>query len=245
MSIHVILVEPEHPGNVGAAARSIKTMGLESLRLIRPAFSYPSAVAAKMAHNSVDVLDRALTFATLDEGLGDLAFSVATTGRVRDPGWPVLSPAEAAAELVARGEEHEVGLVLGRESSGLTNHEVARCSAVSTIPAACSVPAINLSHAVMVYAYEIFLATCSDFRIPYRWQLASVQQMEGFYDHLESALKSAGGRPAVSWPAFIDKFRRVFGRVPLESRDVGLLRKMLAILSSGPFDGRQDLDPEG
>lgn len=226
-AVRIVLVGSESAGNVGAVARAIKTMGLSELWLVQPACDPRAAEARFLAHNAEDVLENSRVVSTLDEALADTAFSVATSQRSRRAGVPYYTAAEVAPLVVERAVGHRVALVFGRESSGLTNEELARCSALSTIPAATQVPSLNVAQAVMVYAYELYQAAQQPQAGSYAWQLAQQTEREAFYQHLQRTLESVGATPAVSWQAYIDKFRRVFGRVPLESRDVLLLHKLL------------------
>jgi TrmH family RNA methyltransferase len=226
-NIRFVLVGSESAGNVGAAARAIKTMGLVELWLVQPDCNPRAAEARFLAHNAEDVLEDIHVVDSLDAALADTAFSVATSQRPRRAGTPYYTAAEAAPLIVQRAADHRVAIVFGRESSGLTNEELSRCSALSTIPAATRVPSLNVAQAVMVYAYELHQAAQASPAAGYSWKLAEHAQLEGFYQHLQRTLDKIGAKPAVSWQGYIDKFRRVFNRVPLEPRDVLLLHKLL------------------
>lgn len=226
-NVRIVLVEPEHPGNLGSVARAMKTMGLSDLVLVRPQCDPSSDEAIRMAHHAEEVLAQVRTVNRLEEALADICFSVATSQRTRRQGVPFLSPEEAVLQIHGRAAEHPAALVFGRESSGLTNHELALCSALSTIPAATRLPALNLAQAVMVYAYVLFQASLKPAERSYRWRVATQGEVEQFYRHLEETLVALGARPATTLAAYVDKFRRVFNRVPLEPRDVNLLHKLL------------------
>ncbi|MBI3468875.1 MAG: RNA methyltransferase [Planctomycetes bacterium] len=226
-TIRFVLVGSENPGNVGAAARAIKTMGLGELWLAGPVCDPRAAEARFLAHNAEDVLENVKVVNTLEEALADAAFSVATSQRPRRAGVPYYTAAEVAPLVLERAAAHRVAIIFGRESSRLTNDELARCSVLSTVPSATRVPALNVAQAVMIYAYELHQASQGPQAASYQWDLAEHAQLEQFYQHLERTLASVGATPAVSWEGYIEKFRRVFGRVPLESRDVLLLHKLL------------------
>lgn len=227
LHIRFVLVGTESAGNVGAAARAIKTMGLSELWLVQPVCNPRSADARFLAHNAEDVLDAARVVESLDEALADTAFSVGTSQRPRRAGVPFYTAAEAAPLVLERAVEQRTAIVFGRESSGLTNEELARCSVLSTIPAATRTPSLNVSQAAMVYAYELYRAAQESQAGSYEWRLAEHAELEHFYQHLERTLNGVGATPAVSWQGYIDKFRRIFNRAPLESRDVLLLHKLL------------------
>ncbi|MCK6620454.1 MAG: RNA methyltransferase [Calditrichaceae bacterium] len=224
-NIHFILVEPKTPGNIGAAARAIKTMGFGNLTLINP--GDPSAPEARwMAHAAEDVLENAGVFAALPEALKNTHFVVATTQRVRGYHFPYYTPAELGEKLIPLSQAHRVAIVFGREVSGLTNEELRCCHAISTIPAAVNHPSLNLAQAVMVYAYELFKASFEEEK-RFQWRLANYQQMEGVYEHLRSSLERVNFVPMDSWENFMMRFRRMFARANPEVRDVKVMHKIL------------------
>jgi len=226
-SVRIILVEPEFAGNIGAAARAMKTMGLSRLWLVAPQCDPKSEEALRMAHNAEEILEQARVAQTLAEALAGTGFSVATSQRLRRQDVPFYTPEEAAEMVLERAAEHEVALVFGRESSGLTNHELALCSALSMAPSATKLPSLNLAQAVMVYSYVLYQASLRPEDRHFQWQLAAHEELEQFYAHLAQSLTDMGAHPATTMEAYIDKFRRIFSRIPLESRDVNLLHKLL------------------
>lgn len=227
-NIRIVLVQPESPGNVGAAARALKTMGLSQLVLVDPACDPRSDNAIALAHNATDVLTAARIVPSLEQALADTAFSVATTSRTRCQNAPFLTPQELAPEVLAKSASHPVGIVFGRESAGLTNDELALCSIQSTVPAATDVPSLNLAQAVMIYVYELFQAALVTREGRYAWRLARHAEFEQFYRHLGQTLARLGTRPASTLDNYVARFRRVLSRMPLESRDLKLLHKLLA-----------------
>ncbi len=223
--VYFVLVEPQTPGNVGAAARAIKTMGFSHLRLINPC-DYLSPQARWMAHASEDVLEQAEVFTDLPGALQDIHFAVATTQREREFHFPYFTARELAAELTPMSNHHKVAIVFGREQSGLTNEELRLCHAISTIPAAVSHPSLNLAQAVMVYAYELYQFNFEDEK-KYHGKLAAHPEVEALYRHLEESLRHVQFRPMDNWENFITRFRRFFGRRAPEVRDVRLMHKVL------------------
>ena len=153
--VRIVLVETTHPGNIGAAARAMKAMGLSDLRLVKPA-RFPAAEATARAAGADDVLSRARVHETLGDALGGSALVVGTTARERHIEWPSLLPRDAAAELVATAQP--VALVFGRERSGLTNEELSLCQRAVHIPTDENFRSLNLAQAVQVCAYELRLA---------------------------------------------------------------------------------------
>ena len=158
-STRFVLVEPSHPGNVGAAARALKTMGFARLVLVRPRVPHvhedPEACA--MASGATDVLASAHIVETLDEALSGVHWSLALSARPREYGPPMLTPrvaAQRACEIV-RTQAQEVALVFGNERVGLSNADVDRCSAIVHIPANPAYSSLNLAQAIQVLAYEM------------------------------------------------------------------------------------------
>ena len=156
MNIAFILVEPAVPENVGAAARAIKTMGFTDFRLVNPCDDYLGKKAKMLAHASHDILENAKIYPSLAEAVTDLDFIVATTAKQR---WVKLDiiPSNNLLQFLLEKEDtiSNIGIVFGREESGLTNEEISICNRVSTIPLASPYPSINLAQTVMIYAYAL------------------------------------------------------------------------------------------
>jgi tRNA/rRNA methyltransferase len=153
MDLYFILVKPAVPGNIGSAARAIKTMGYTRLRLVAPG-DYLGQEARMLAHASEEILDKAQVFAGLKEAIADLDMTVATTAKARDARVEYFSASEVPGMIQSKGSTvNKIGLVFGREESGLTNDEIRMCDLVSTIPMKGSYPSLNLGQSVMIYAY--------------------------------------------------------------------------------------------
>lgn len=150
-----ILVEPAVPENVGAAARAIKTMGFTELRLVNPC-DYLSTKAKMLAHASNDILENAKVFPTLADAVADLDFTIATSAKQRWVKVDIIPSDKLVKFLDEKGSTvSNIGIVFGREESGLTNEEINLCNRVSTIPLASPYPSINLAQTVMIYAYTL------------------------------------------------------------------------------------------
>ncbi|MET0205316.1 MAG: RNA methyltransferase, partial [Casimicrobiaceae bacterium] len=159
--IRVVLVRTSHPGNIGAAARAMLTMGLSQLVLVEPK-RFPDAEATALASGATSVLDGARVVATLDNALAGATLTIGLSARPREFAGRVLPVRAAASEAVAQARRGDVALVFGTEMSGLTNDELARCSAAATIPANPGYGSLNLAAAVQVAAYELRVAALSD-----------------------------------------------------------------------------------
>lgn len=231
--LRVVLVGSETSGNVGAAARALKTMGLARLVLVAPECDPRDHEAFALAHNAHDVLDASIVVPDLGTALRGTSYSIATTQRSRRQGAPFLSPEEAAGELRSYGATGDVALVFGRESRGLTNDELALCSIYSTIPAAVEVPSLNLAQSVMVYCYVLHQQTLTESERRYDWRLVPHDDRERFFGRLEQALVDSGVKPATTMTNYVARFRRILNRIPLEPRDLNLFYNLL-LGSRGP-----------
>jgi len=154
LNLSFIIVEPSRPGNVGSAARAIKTMGFASLRLVNPC-DHMSTDAKKLAYGSHDVLQSSEVFDSLSDAIQDLDLVIATTAKNRTVWNDYLTPSQCVDLLRKKGESvQKVGIVFGREESGLTTSELDLCDIRSTVPLSAPYPSINLAQSVMIYAYE-------------------------------------------------------------------------------------------
>ena len=155
MKFCFILVKPAVPGNVGAAARAIKTMGFSNLRLVNPC-DHLAAEARIMAHASVDILESAEVFNSLDDAIAGLDVTIATTSGSRDARVEYIQASELPGKLQAKGDSvRTAGIVFGGEESGLSNDEIRMCDMVSTVNMAQPYPSLNLGQSVMIYAYSL------------------------------------------------------------------------------------------
>lgn len=155
LKISFILVEPAVPGNVGAAARAIKTMGFSDLRLVNPC-DHLNQEARLLAHASSEILEKALVFRSLQEALADIDFSVATSAKRRNVKEDIILSYDLPAFIRKKGEAiKHVAVVFGREESGLTNEEISLCHRISKVPLQTYYPSLNLAQTVMIYAYEL------------------------------------------------------------------------------------------
>ena len=224
--IRVVLCRPSHPGNIGAAARAMKTMGLTDLRLVAPE-KFPAPEAQWMATNAVDVLEAAKVHATLHEAIADCIAALALSARGREWSPQVLDVRTAAQR--ATQIDGPVAFVFGNESAGLTNDEMFACQYLVHIPANRQFSSLNLAQAVQVVAYELRMAR--DIAIPFARveKQATVEDLEGLYTHLEEAAVRSGFMTPAS--RLQERWRRLFSRVPrLEREEVNILRGLLRAL---------------
>ncbi len=228
--LHFILVEPQSPGNVGAVARAMKTCGFYKLILVNPC-RLDTEEIKMMAHRSMDIIENALIVSDYREAFREFGLLIATTMRRRHFKFPFHTPEEISDKILPAAMEQPVGIVFGRERTGLTNEELLQCHLHSTITTASQNPALNLSQAVMIYAHTFFMHA-NQINTGYQYKLASQKELEKFYDHLKEAMEMVRFVPRDGLDSFITRFRRLLGRASTESRDIQLLHKLLQIFET-------------
>ncbi|UCV06627.1 RNA methyltransferase [Dechloromonas denitrificans] len=244
--IRVVLCRPSHPGNIGAVARAMKTMGLSSLYLVQPK-QFPDPEADTRATGAVDLLEKAKITVSLAEALAGSVFAVALSARQRDLGPAIGQPRETVARLLAEAEHGDVALVFGNETVGLSNEEILHCQAAVTIPTNPDFSSLNLGSAVQVLCYECRMAAFSE-RPPVAGQgvtpfvspTASLDEVEGLFGHLESVMTDTGFFNPAQPGRLMPKLRRMFGRVRLEKDEINILRGILASTQVKTGHGRKD-----
>ena len=230
-TLRIVLVETSHPGNIGAAARAMKTMCLEDLVLVNPA-EFPHADATARASGAGDILERARVTATLDEALAGCALVAGSSARRRDIGPPELAPQECAMRLTAAAARQDVALVFGRERTGLTNEELGRCNLLVNIPANPDYSSLNLAAAVQVLCYELMLARTAAPAVADApdTPLATADEMERLYEHLEAAALETGFLDPAKPKHLMRRLRRLFNRAQPDQNEVNILRGLLSAL---------------
>jgi tRNA/rRNA methyltransferase len=225
--IRVVLSRPSHPGNIGAAARAMKTMGLSRLWLVAPQ-RFPDPEADARASGAGDLLANAQVVDSLEAALAGTILSAALTARRRELALPRRLAREAALELIDHAGEGEVALVFGNETSGLTNEEVGLCSMPVTIPTAPDFSSLNLGAAVQLLCYELRMAALAP-AAPQdpRPEFATHDELERLHAHLERAVTASGFHDPANPKRLLPRMRRLFNRVRLEKEEVAILRGML------------------
>jgi TrmH family RNA methyltransferase len=228
MSIRIVLAGISHPGNIGAAARAMKTMGLERLCLVSPA-RFPAAEATVMAAGADGVLEHAQVFPDVRSAVADCGLVVGATARARHLPWRVLEPREAAREIAAASGHSEVAVLFGAERTGLTNEELELCQLLLTIPTGSSYGSLNVAMAVQVVAYEILLAAraASPGAVRGGIALAGAVEMERFYGHLEQVLEEIEFRDRTGEGHLMARLRRFFNRAVPDQNEINILRGIL------------------
>jgi TrmH family RNA methyltransferase len=232
--IRIVLVTPSHPGNIGAAARAMKNMALESLVLVNPR-QFPHPEAQARASGADDVLAAARVVPSLTAALEDCGYIAATTARNRDQYFRVIDVREAAARLVTEARRAPAAVVFGSERSGLSNEELESAHALIRIPASSAYAALNLAMAVQLVAYEIFRArgAPSPLSAPPAAPLAGAQELERLYGHLAAVLEEIDFRDRTqSGTHLMARIRRLLQRAELDQNEVNILRGVLTAVQN-------------
>ncbi|WP_314922773.1 tRNA (cytosine(32)/uridine(32)-2'-O)-methyltransferase TrmJ [Aeromonas piscicola] len=226
--IRIVLVNTSHTGNMGSAARAMKTMGLTQLVLVDPQ-ALPDDNAMALAAGASDVLANARIVSTLDEAIADCGLVIGTSARSRTLSWPMLDPREAGEKAVVEGVKHPVALVFGRERTGLTNDELQKCHYHVAIAANPEYSSLNLAMAVQTICYEVRMHWLQDQtpEVESEADYPSAEQLEGFYQHLEQTLLKTGFIADDHPGQVMSKLRRLFNRARPETVELNILRGIL------------------
>ena len=239
-AIRVVLVATTHPGNIGSAARAMKTMGLSRLYLVSPQ-SFPDLRANDLAAGADDVLANAVITDSLSVALEGCQLVLGTSARPRDIALSCLSPSECAELIVTRTQGLEVALLFGREHAGLTNDELLRCHYHIHIPTDAAFSSLNLAQAVQIMAYEIRmrgLLPQSQSSMRAEPPLALVDEVERLHQHLEDVLIEINFLDLSNAKRLQQRLRRLFNRAKLESMEVNILRGILTHVQYAVRKGR-------
>jgi tRNA/rRNA methyltransferase len=230
--IRVVLSRTSHPGNIGAAARAMKTMGIADLALVGPRH-FPDPDATAMAAGGADLLASARVHATLEAALADCVLAVGFSARRRDLSQPARSLRDALAPILEALPAGPVALVFGNETSGLSNAELARCHVFASIPANPAYSSLNLAAAVQIACYEVAMAARA-FEAPVTRERdgATLGDLEGWFRHLEASAVASGFVNPAKPGRFMEWMRRLYTRARLERGEVKLLRGLLGALDA-------------
>lgn len=233
--IKIVLFETSHAGNIGAIARAMKNMGLSQLVLVNPK-DFPSQTASARASGAADVLDDAIVCDSLAEALKDCKLVVGASARLRRVSWPQLDVRQTADKVMSvtdNDSNAQVALLFGREDSGLSNAEMDHCHYLANIPTNPVYSSLNIAAAVQVFAYECLMATdivtgVAQEQLGYKEELASVEQLDGFYEHLFQMLQDIEFLDPAKNALFMRRMRRMFNRTELDIKEVDILRGILS-----------------
>ena len=233
MSIRIVLVEPAHPGNIGAAARAMKNMGLRELHLVRPRI-FPSEEAVARASGADDVLSAAVVHEDFESAIAECGLVVGTSSRQRHMPWELMEPRECVPQIVQAASVGNAAVVFGAERMGLTNVELARCNLLVTIPTNAEYASLNLAMAVQVLAYEIWLATRpgSPAPQPREVPLATAEEVLRLYAHIEQVLTEIDFQDRTGGGYLMARIRRLFNRAQVDQNEVNILRGILTAVQA-------------
>lgn len=248
--VKVVLMRTTHPGNVGAVARAMKNMGLVELILVNPEFNkvLSEDEALRRSSGAEDVLEAAQVFSSLDEAVSDCHVLVGASARNRKMPWPLMNPHDCAKQMLelliedkAESVKTKIAFLFGQEASGLSNEELQRCHYHVNIPAVEGFSSLNLAMAVQVICYELRMAflssndpnqqclssVLSPNDIGWDEPLAAVDDVEGFFEHLEKTLVLTEFHNPENPRQLMTRLRRLFQRAHLDKMEVNILRGIL------------------
>ena len=232
--VRVVLSHTSHPGNIGAAARAMKTMGLSRLYLVRPKL-FPHADATARASGADDVLGSATLCTDMDEALAGCALVAGASARNRRIPCPVLTPAGFARMAAMADGQGEVALVLGCEQSGLSNAEIDRCHYLVQIPANPDYGSLNLAAALQILCYELRIAHLAGQpgqRESGADTPATADEMERFYTHLEQTLVRLDFLDPDNPRRLMRRLRRLYNRARPDANEMNILRGILTAVQA-------------
>lgn len=233
-NVRIVLVNTSHPGNIGAAARAMKNMGLTRLTLVEPK-EYPSLDAIKRSAGAIDILDNVIVTDDLSQALTDCVWVAGTSARLRTVEWPILEPRACVQKSLEYIGQGDIAIVFGRENSGLTNDELEKCNALLHIPTNPDYSSLNLAAAVQVVCYEFRLALIEQGEIQQNSTKnkgtkyaqdasATVDQLEGMYLHLQQALDELDFFGSNNPEMIMRRLKGLLNRAEATQREVSIIR---------------------
>ena len=233
--IRIVLINTTHPGNIGAAARAMKVMGLCNLHLVTPK-TFPNADATAMASGADDVLHQAVVHESLDSALAGCSLVMGTSARIRSLSMPQLDLRKAAENALGEESTQEIAILFGRERYGLTNDEMQRCHQLVHIDTNPEYGSLNLAQAVQVMSYELRMAVTNEASVEkpsLDWVPVDAGQMELFYQHLEQTLLDIKFLNPEQPKKLMMRLRRLFNRSRPDQNEINILRGILAASQRG------------
>ena len=239
-NIRIVLCATSHPGNIGSAARAMKTMGFQHFYLVNPQH-YPDPQATALAAGATDVLDNAIVTSTLSEALVGCAFAIGLSARKRNLSHEIVTPKVAAQQGLQIAQNQQIALVFGTEMSGLSNAELDCCQLLAMIPANPEYSSLNLAMAVQVMCYQMRMMALeldthkkdalggNKDEAPSGTELANNEDLERFYSHLQETLLHIGYLNPAAPKKLFERLRRLYARARLEKEEINLLRGILTL----------------
>ena len=225
--VRIVLVEPQHPGNIGAAARAMKTMGLAELALVKPD-KFPHKEATDMAVGAADLLERAHVFDDLRTAVAD-CYVVGSSARLRSVPLKTTTPRELAPRLASE-VAGKIAILFGPERVGLSNADFDLCHELVSVPANPEFRVLNLAAAVQIVCYELRLAESAELKGAPERAPVDVREMELFYEHLERVLVEIKFLNPKHPRQLMRRLRRVYARAAPDENEMNILRGILAAI---------------
>jgi tRNA (cytidine32/uridine32-2'-O)-methyltransferase len=241
-NVRVILIGTSHPGNIGSAARAMKTMGLSNLVLVDPECEIDGKSIALSA-GAGDVLKNHQRFDTLEEAIADCGLVIGASARPRSLDWPMLDPREMGEKVVVEGNKHPIAIVFGRENSGLSNDELQKCHFHVFIPANPEYSSLNLAMAVQTLSYEVrmaFLASEKSQQAELIEEYPLSEALEGMFNHLETTLVETRFIVPAHPGLVMTKLRRFFNRARPEEVELRMWRGIFSSIQKSLISARQE-----
>lgn len=231
-NIRIVLVNPSHPGNIGAVARAMKTMELKHLYLVKPK-NFPHVDATARAAGADDILANATVTSSLTDALKGSNVVFGTSARLRALSLPKLQPKEAAQIIIKTAPTHIVTIIFGRENNGLTNEELELCNYHLYIPTNPAFYSLNLAAAVQLVAYEIkMLQPVDNIKNTITEELATTEELQAFYQHLQQILIAIKFLDLKNPRKVLSRLMLLFNRTRLNKNEVNILRGILTAIQS-------------
>jgi tRNA/rRNA methyltransferase len=223
--VSIVLYKPKYAGNIGSVARAAKNMGISNIMVVGGASFDREAMQQRSTHLAADVLDQIQYCERIGEALGNFNYIVGTTARLGKARGPFVSPRAVAQDIADISQKNKVALLFGPEDTGLANEELRLCHAVVTIPTSRDFTSLNLSHAVMIMCYEIFIASSpATHKTEVTPKLALSSELEGMYGQIKTLLADIEFLNPENPDYWMMHLRRFFTRTSLLSREVKIIR---------------------
>tara|TARA_B110000211_G_scaffold118016_1_gene136656 strand:+ start:4927 stop:5754 length:828 start_codon:yes stop_codon:yes gene_type:complete len=241
--LRIVMVNTTHPGNIGAAARAMKNMGLSRLYLVDPIAKIDDE-AMQRSSRAEDILNNVVICDTLEEALADCGLVVGTSARSRTIPWPLMNPQQCGDRVAqAVSADNEVAIVFGRESRGLTNEELHLCHAHVHIPTEESFSSLNVAQAIQVMAYEMRLAVHENvgqedkesqerWGVDWDYPLATHEQLNGMLQHMEQTMVEIGFLNPDTPKQLMSRLRRLYQRAAPDQVEINIMRGMMTAMQS-------------
>lgn len=229
-NIKIVMVETTHSGNIGAAARAMKNMGLSRLVLVNPKCPIGERAYSR-GSGANNILDQRITVDSLAEAIADCQLVAGTSARLRSLAWPELTPFTLAQKVNACDDTSAAAIVFGREHAGLTNEELKHCHYTVTIPTNPDFSSLNVASAIQVVSYEIYKIMSEKMQTGDTGNaepMADSAQLEGYFKHLEQVLLSTQFIHSDNPRQMMKRLRRIYQRAELSKNEVNILRGILS-----------------